>query len=468
VTETVPATKRLEVVSYEAAGLGDRSYLVHDGEKGFVVDPQRDPHPYLETAEGLGVEVTLVLETHVHNDYVSGGLALARRAGARYGVPAGVPFDFKTEGSPLTEGDTVDVGAIKVKVLSTPGHTPHHLAFLAEDTSGTSAVLTGGSLLPGATGRTDLMGPERAASLGKAQWRSVRRLLRELDPTTEVLPTHGFGSFCTAGTAGTGAAAISDRLTVGSERARNPAARLDQGPFVEDITTSPLPVPAYYRYMAPLNRGGAAEPRFGPVPVIGPEVLPGLISGTTAVIDIRPRRQFADAHLRGSLNIELAPQLPTYFGWLVPFSSPFVVVAGSFEELAECRWLLSRIGREEPMGWMPSGFLESVPAGVMGHYEVSSFGGLADRCRSGRPLCIVDVRFHHEWQAGHIKGARHIPLPELGPIMPTLSGEKELWAHCAAGYRAAVATSVLSAGGRLPVLVDDNLDNARTAGLEIV
>ncbi len=158
-TKTVPATKRLEVVAYEAAGLGDRSYLVHDGEKAFVVDPQRDPYPYLETAQGLGVEVTLVLETHIHNDYVSGGLALARRAGARYGVPAGVPFDFESEGSPLTEGDTVDVGTLQVKVLSTPGHTPHHLAFLAQDASGTSAVLTGGSLLPGATGRTDLLGP---------------------------------------------------------------------------------------------------------------------------------------------------------------------------------------------------------------------------------------------------------------------------------------------------------------------
>ncbi len=220
--------------------------------------------------------------------------------------------------------------------------------------------------------------------------------------------------------------------------------------------------------MAPLNRTGAAEPRFGPVPVIDPEVLPGLISGGTAVVDIRPRRQFADAHLRGSLNIELAPPLPTYFGWLVPFSAPFVVLARSFEELAECRWLLSRIGREEPVGWMPSGLLESLPAEVKGHYEVSRFDELAQRYRSGQRPYVVDVRFHHEWQAGHIKGARHIPLPEVASVIATLPTEEETWAHCAAGYRAAIATSVLSAGGRLPVLVDDNLDNAMAAGLEIV
>lgn len=155
-TGTVTATGRLAVVAYNAPGLGDRSYLLHDGNKALVVDPQRDPHPYLATATDLGVDITLVLETHVHNDYVSGGLALARRAGATYRVPGGVAFEFSSEGSALEEGDLLHVGELNVRVLSTPGHTPQHLAFLAWDAQGTKAVLTGGSLLSGATGRTDL------------------------------------------------------------------------------------------------------------------------------------------------------------------------------------------------------------------------------------------------------------------------------------------------------------------------
>lgn len=463
-TETVTATRPLEVVAYEAVGLGDRSYLLHDGDKAFVVDPQRDPGPYLETAKHLGVDITLVLETHVHNDYVSGGLALARRAGATYGVPGGVPFGFASESSALEEGDVLEVGALQVRVLSTPGHTPNHLAFVTRDASGTSAVLTGGSLLSGATGRTDLLGPDRAASLGEAQWRSVRRILHELDPATEVLPTHGFGSFCSAGLV----SATSDRLTVGSERLRNPAARLDLGPFVEDLVAKPLPIPAYYQHMAPLNRAGAAEARFGPLPRIDPAVLPGLISSGTAVVDLRPRREFADTHLLGSLNIELAANLPTYFGWLVPFSAPFVVLARSLEELAECRWLLSRIGREEPAGWGPVSSLESLAADVIGHYDVASFVGLGQRYRSGQRPDVVDVRFRHEWEGGHIRGARNIPLPEVGSVSPTLSTAERTWVHCAVGYRAAIAASVLSARGCRPVLVDDNLDNAVAAGLEIV
>ena len=161
--ETVAAMRRLEVVSYDADGLGDRSYLLHDGGKAFVVDPQRDPGPYIETANDLGVDIVLVLETHVHNDYVSGGLALAHRTSATYGVPAGVTFDFASETSALEEGDLLGVGDLRVRVLSTPGHTPHHLAFVAEDASGRSAVLTGGSLLSGATGRTESPGPRTSS-----------------------------------------------------------------------------------------------------------------------------------------------------------------------------------------------------------------------------------------------------------------------------------------------------------------
>ena len=218
-TETVTAARKLDVVVFEAPGLGDRSYLLHDGDKALVVDPQRDPHPYLKTAEDLGLDLTLVLETHVHNDYVSGGLALARRAGATYGVPAGVPFQFSSEAAALEEGDVLRAGDLTVRVLLTPGHTPHHLAFLVTDANGTSAVLTGGSLLPGGTGRTDLFGRDLAVSLGEAQWRSVRRLLDELDPGTSVLPTHGFGSFCSAAIVG---GAGSESLTIGSERRRQP------------------------------------------------------------------------------------------------------------------------------------------------------------------------------------------------------------------------------------------------------
>ena len=359
-TETVTATRRLEVVVYDAPGLGARSYLLHDGDKAFVVDPQRDPHPYLATAEGLGVDITLVLETHVHNDYVSGGMALARRACATYGVPGKVRFGFSSEASALEEGDQLSVGDLGIRVLSTPGHTPHHLAFLAAGTDGSSAILTGGSLLSGGTGRTDLFGPGRAMSLAEAQWRSVRRLLSEVDPGAVVLPTHGFGSFCSAGT---GRGKDRDDLTIGSEGRHNPAALLDLIPFVKDLLADPLPVPAYYEHMAPINRAGASEPAYGPLSMIELGASTGCATSGTALVDVRPRRQFAESHLRGALNIELGADMPTYFGWLVPFSALFVVLSETADEVDEARRLLSRIGREVPLGWSQAERVETTTTG---------------------------------------------------------------------------------------------------------
>lgn len=458
-------TDRLHVVVYDAPGLGDRSYLVHDGRLGAVIDAQRDPAPYLATAAGLGVEIALVLETHVHNDYVSGGLALARRAGAAYGFPAGEPVEFATECDPLDEGDGRVVGGLAVRVLATPGHTPHHLSYVFEDVEGTRVALTGGSLLAGATGRTDLLGASLAAELAAAQWRSVRRLLAELPPGTGVLPTHGFGSFCARGAEVPGPAA---ELTIEGERRHNPAARLELAAFVESLGHDALPVPAYYQHMAPLNRAGPPAPGAAPVPVVGPAALTGLERSGAALVDIRGRRAFGHAHRRGALNIELGPSLAVYLGWIVPFTTPVVLLSPGLDEVNEARRLLSSIGRESLAGWALDDFVESLGPDESGHYRVRGFRELAQRCRKEPFPNVLDVRFPYEWRSGHIAGARNVPVPEIAAALSALPGNEEIWVHCAGGFRAAIAASLLSGNGLRPVLIDDTLEGAATAGLKIV
>ena len=154
----------MTTVALEAPGLGDRSYLISDGEVGVVVDPQRDPSQYLHEADQLGVDITFVLETHIHNDYVSGGLALARATGATYAIPAGEPVSFPDEFRTLGDGDLVTTGQLEITAMATTGHTAHHLAYLirvandGDDDGGGLVVCTGGSLLVNSTGRTDLLG----------------------------------------------------------------------------------------------------------------------------------------------------------------------------------------------------------------------------------------------------------------------------------------------------------------------
>ena len=186
----------VEIVTIDTPSLGDRGYLATDGTVALVVDPQRDHDRVLEAAEALGVSITHVFETHIHNDYVTGGLALARLTGAEYCVSAADSVEF--ERVPVAGGDLVKVGELTVRVIGTPGHTYTHLAYGLEHGGTVLAVFTGGSLLNGSTGRTDLLGEEHKVALARAQHGSARRLASSLPPETVIYPTHGFGSFCSA------------------------------------------------------------------------------------------------------------------------------------------------------------------------------------------------------------------------------------------------------------------------------
>ena len=169
----------IEIVTIDTPSLGDRTYLATDGVGALVIDPQRDIDRVLAVAAARGVAVTHVFETHIHNDYVSGGLALARRTGAAYHVNAADTVAFSRVG--IGDGDTIAVGrSMRVRVIATPGHTFTHLAYALEDapTGEVEAVFTGGSLLHGSTGRPDLLGAEHTLTLAAAQHASARRLAR--------------------------------------------------------------------------------------------------------------------------------------------------------------------------------------------------------------------------------------------------------------------------------------------------
>ncbi|NNN02872.1 MAG: MBL fold metallo-hydrolase, partial [Acidimicrobiaceae bacterium] len=186
-----------EIITLDTPGLGDRSYILHDGRVAVVIDPQRDLDRILDLVEDRDLTVTHVLETHIHNDYVSGGPVLVESTGATYVVNALDPVDFARFG--VTDGDVIEIsGAWRIRVLATPGHTYTHLAFAAEVDGDVVGVFTGGSLLYGSTGRPDLLGVEHADELARHQYASAHRLVSELPADSALFPTHGFGSFCSA------------------------------------------------------------------------------------------------------------------------------------------------------------------------------------------------------------------------------------------------------------------------------
>jgi len=465
----------ITTVTFYAPDLGDRSYLLSDGKEGVVVDPQRDPFPYLEQARNLGITITAVLETHIHNDYVSGGLALARTTGATYAVPAGEPIAFSNECRALADGESLTAGRLTVTAIATAGHTAHHLAYAVRAAGhrdpGETVVCTGGSLLVNATGRTDLLGSELAEALAHSQWRSVRRVLRTLPRDARILPTHGFGSFCSAAPTSGDSATVT---TTGQERVKNPAALLDEHAFVTTLLANLPPIPTYYRYMAPLNRTGMDAPRFGPVPDLDADDLEDAIRGARWVVDLRQRRVFAAGHIPGTTNFELGSNLTTYLGWIVPWDAELVLLAERPEEVDEARRLISRIGRDDLVGaalWPTvtgRGADGQESKSRISSYPVAAFSDLADTWadRATGPQ-VVDVRHPDEWHASHIVGARHIPLQDLSARRSELRVDEPVWVHCAAGFRASVAASLLSVWGSSPILIDAPWSNAIESGLPI-
>lgn len=449
----------LEVEVVATSSLGDRSYLAHDGRVAVVVDPQRDIDRIVELAGRRGVRITHVVETHLHNDYVSGGLALARLTGAVY-VVAGAD-DVAFDRLPVVDGDEIVLSErMRLTVLATPGHTFHHVSYVLHGPEGPQGVFTGGSLLFGTTGRTDLLGKQHADTLAHHQHSSVRRLADLLPDGAEIWPTHGFGSFCSA------TQADAPSSTIGRERAGNPALCLEADDFVGQVLAGLDAYPAYYAHMGVRNAEGAGLIDLTPVRIADAAELRGRIEAREWVVDLRSRKAFAHQHLIGTLSFGLDGPMSTWLGWMVPWGAPITLLGESAEEVAQAQRELARIGIDRPAAaatGTPEQWAQDESG--LGELAVATFADLA-AARAGDPPhglppadVVLDVRLAGEWRQGHLEGAVHVPLPELPRRVAELPAGT-VWVHCQSGYRASIAASVLAAAGRQAVHVDDDFGNA--------
>ncbi|GHH33613.1 glyoxylase-like metal-dependent hydrolase (beta-lactamase superfamily II)/rhodanese-related sulfurtransferase [Streptomyces umbrinus] len=461
------------VDTIEVAGLGNRSYLAGGGREAVVVDPPRDVDRVIAAAARRGVRISHVVETHVHNDYVTGGPELARLTGAAYLVPAGARVSF--ERTPVRDGDSTvfdaDAG-LTLRALATPGHTPHHTSYVLEEGGSAVAVFTGGSLLIGTVGRPDLVEPRLTEDLARAQHASARRLADELPDETAVLPTHGFGSFCSAGRAEGGA------TTIGKEKSANEALTRDVDAFVADLLAGLDEVPAYYAHMGPANAAGPAPVDLTPPAVADADEIAARLAAGEWVVDLRNRVAFAEGHVAGSFNFEAEGQLAIYLAWLIPWGKPVTLLAESAGQLAAAQRELVRVGVDrpsaaaigEPSAWVREGepltaFRRATFADLASRADLADAAGRAAR-HPGDGLVVLDVRRSSERAGSFIEGSVHIPVHALhGRLDEIPAGE--VWVHCAGGMRAAIAASLLDAAGREVVAVDDAFTAAEKSGLTV-
>ncbi len=451
----------MEIVTIETPSLGDRSYVLVSGDVAAVIDPQRDIDRVEKVLADRGVRVTHVFETHLHNDYVSGGLELARSTGATYVVPVGADVEY--EHTPADDGEEITVGEVVVRAVHTPGHTPHHLSYAVVEDGRVVAVFTGGSMLYGTVGRTDLVAEEATEELTRAQYRSVRRLADELPADAQVHPTHGFGSFCSSSST-----SDVDESTIGEERSSNLALEVDdEDAFVAQLLDGLTDHPRYYAHMAPINRSGPAPVDLSPPEPVDPVEIRRRIHDGEWVVDLRSRAAFADGHLVGTVNLEPTDSFITYLGWVKSWDVPVTLVADTAEEVAEAQRQMVRIGIDRPAGSADGGIERWGAGGERRSFGRATFAELGEAIDRG-DVVVLDVRRDDEWEEGHVEGAVHIPIHELERRFDEVP-DGEVWVHCASGYRAALAASLLDRAGRMVVTVDDDWDAAADAdGLDVV
>ncbi|WP_207918539.1 MBL fold metallo-hydrolase [Saccharopolyspora karakumensis] len=459
--DVLPGGLAVEVI--ETSSLGDRSYLATDGEVAVVVDPQRDVDRVIAAAGRLGARIALVVETHVHNDYVSGGLELARLTGAEYGVAAAdeVPFERR----PLSDGDVVELSPrMRLRAMATPGHTFHHLSYALEGEEGPVGVFTGGSLLFGTTGRTDLLGEQHSEELARHQHASAHKLAAVLPDGAQIWPTHGFGSFCSA------TQASGDAATLGEQKRSNPALVLAEGDFVEQTLSGLDAYPAYYAHMGVQNTTGP-EPLDLRAPARAePDELRRRLQHGEWVVDLRSRKAFVVSHLAGTVSLGLDGPMVTWLGWMIDWGAPITLVGESREQVAEAQRELARIGIDK-FAAAAVGSPEQLAAdpGQLRSTTTATFADLAaalDGNPDGKPApeVVLDVRTNNEFAASHVTGAVHIPLYELKDRIGEIPAGV-VWVHCGSGYRATAAASLLEAHDLAVVLVDDFFSAAAEAGV---
>jgi hydroxyacylglutathione hydrolase len=460
----------MEILTIETPSLGDRSYVVTDGTVAIVIDPQRDIDRVLELIEPRGLRVTHVLETHNHNDYVTGGFELARQTGATYVLNAAEEMFYDFHG--VSDGDELTTGALTIRVMHTPGHTPTHLSYVVS-AGDRQVVFTGGSMLYGSVGRTDLVARAMAEELTRKQYATAQRLATELDDDTTVLPTHGFGSFCSSAAADSQTADVDPKYgvetsTIGEQKEANLALTItDEEEFVTTLLNGLDAYPRYYAHMAPRNKVGPDPIDLSPAIEADPSELARRIHVGEWVVDLRERTAFAKDHVVGTVNVEVGDSFITYLAWLVPWNVPITLIGDTQEEVAEAQRQMVRVGIDRPAAQALGG-VDAYGQGLeRGSYPIVDMEALAKRLADGDDVHVLDVRRHDERTDVAIKGSQHIPLHELLRRMDEVPTDREVWVHCASGYRSSLASSLLARAGRKPVMIDDESARIKELGIEL-
>ena len=427
-------------------GLAQASFLIAcpRTREAVIVDPRRDVDIYVETARAHNLRIAYSFETHVHADFACGSRELAA-VGAK--TIAGPGANLRYAHHQATHGERLRVGDISIEFLHTPGHTPEHLTILMNIPDEPVRLFTGDTLFVGAVGRPDLLGDEQTRRLAEDLHDSLFKKILVLDDRIQVHPGHGAGSLCGAGIG------KEEFTTIGQEKRFNPMLQYKtKEEFVSAVLADLPDTPPYFPRMKRLNQEG--PPLLGMVngyrgpAAISPGSAATAIRNGALMIDLRGASAFATVHPLGALNLAFGTKIGYWAGYVLPNDARVVLLAGDQREATEAARQLIRIGVSRIDGYISGGFDAWRDAGLpTASYPITNVQDLHSDLAGAHPPIVVDVRTAREYNAGHIDGAIHIPLGDLGRRASELPRDRTIATICEGGYRSSLAASVLSRAG---------------------
>lgn len=443
----------------KSEGLAHLSYLIGSEGSAAVVDPRRDCEVYLDIARANEVTIEFILETHRNEDYVTGSRELASLTGAPI-LHGDNAFGY---GQLISEGEELAIGKVKLRALSTPGHTADSMSYAIVDTSAgpeVVGVFTGDTLFVGEVGRTDLFGKDRIEDLASLQYDSLFGKLLPLGDGAIIFPAHGAGSPC-GGSIGT-----REESTIGLEKAQNHALRVkSKEEFVAMKKDEVIEKPFYFSHMEEVNLEG--QPLLGHLPTVPPVSPQDLWSrrDESIILDIRAPASYASAQIPGSLNIPLEI-LPNYAGWTLPYGRPILLVAEEPGQLDPAVRALVRIGYDQLTGHLDGGmeawFKTALP---ITRFEATTAKEFSDRKND---MFLLDIRMEKEWREVRAEGAQHIFVGYLGGRLSEVPRGREIGILCSSGLRGSLAASILKNNGYEPVNLLGGMGGWQKAGLPTI
>jgi len=448
----------LTVINIDTLKLGDRSYIAHDGTIALVVDPQRDIERIHQLLEREGLTLGAVVETHMHNDYVSGGLQLARAHNVPYLISKTDPVSY--DRFEVSDKQIVPIGSFALQALHTPGHTYTHMSYVLLDAKqNAQGVFTGGSMLHGSTGRPDLLGADNSAELAGLQHDSVQKIAELLSDKVSIYPTHGFGSFCSA------TPTSGDVSTIADERKSNPALTLGREAYVAQTLAALDSFPSYFKYMAPINLAGPAPLDLSALKSMSVDEIMKSIADGSWIADLRSRTSWTGGHVPGTISFGLDGSMASYLGWLFPYDDKLILISDNATDVNTAQVELARIGIDHPEGSFVGDFSNFH---TLDATRTVTFKELPQAMKE-KSLTVLDVRSLSERAASHIKPSINIQLHDLANRLDEIPRGPEIWVHCASAYRATIAIGILERSGIKAVLINDAYKAClNVAGLEIV